>query len=180
MIRSNCTSLIGASPGSYPGGESCNSTVDVALPLPAIEIVPQRFDEPTIFAERGAETEDPFPDIGVGFAGGLGELAELGGGALGLVVLQQRLGGLGFGVHVTKHLGQTVVHLARDPLPLLGDRQRPHLAVETRVLDGQGGEGRETRQRLLVVGIEGGCRLLLGEVEIAEHATVRDDGQGEQ
>ena len=128
----------------------------LALALPAIEIVLKRSDEPTIFAERRAQTEDPFPDIGVRLASGLGELAELGGGALGLIVLQQRLGGLGFGVHVTEDLGNAVVHLARDPLPLLGDRQRPHLAVETRVLDSQGGERRKTRQRLLIIGIESG------------------------
>ena len=74
---------------------------------------------------------------------GLGELAELGGGTLGLIVLQQRLGGLSFGVHVTEDLGNAIVHLARNPLSLLGDRQRPHLAVETRVLDSQGGERRK-------------------------------------
>src|SRR5215212_11754923 len=152
----------------------------VTLPLPEIEIVPQRLDESTIFAERSAETEDPFPDVGVGFAGGLRELAELGGGALWLVVLEQRLGGLGFGVHVSKHLSNAVVHLARDSLPLLGNCQRPHLAVETRILDRQGGQGRKTRQRLLVVGIESRCGFFLGEVEIAQHTAMRDDRQGEQ
>ena len=46
--------------------------------------------------------------------------------------------------------------ISRAIRSLLGDRQRPHLAVEARVLDSQGGERRKTRQRLLIIGIESG------------------------
>ena len=150
----------------------------VALPLPAIEIVLKRLDEPGLrratCVDRGSlpghrrmPRERPRR---AGRAGRRRARADRSPAASGRP-------GLWF--HVTKHLGQAVVHLARDSLPLLGDRQRSTWRWRRAFSMAKAASVAKTRQRLLVIGIEGGVCLLLGEVEVAQHAAVRDDRQGE-
>ena len=103
--------------------------------------------------DRAAEAKDRLAHVHVHGARGGAQLGDLDSRLVHAAVRQVPVDRLRLGVHVAEDLGDPIVELAGDPLPLLHDRKLAEPVLKTGVLEGDGGVVRQGRKRLHLVRI---------------------------
>src|SRR3990170_6322985 len=117
---------------------------DAGLTSELLEVLPQRANDSPSGRDRLPKAEDRLADVHIRLVGEGRHLREFIIGAGRLSAIKVALRRLRFKVKVAQDLGEAIVHLLGQPLPLLQHRHVPLLLQQPRVVDGDGRHVRQT------------------------------------